>query len=39
VNVQGNARIFKKRANEDCAATERDANKAWRANEDYARPP
>jgi hypothetical protein len=40
VNFQGNARKISKRANEDYAATERDANKAriqkLRANENYA---
>jgi|AntAceMinimDraft_5_1070358.scaffolds.fasta_scaffold118528_1 hypothetical protein len=36
VNFKGNSRIIKKRANEDYAATKRDANKTRRSNEDYA---
>jgi hypothetical protein len=33
VNFQGNAHIISKRANKDHPASERDANKAWRAIE------
>jgi hypothetical protein len=36
LNLQGNARISKKRANEGHKTTKRDANKARRADEDYS---
>jgi hypothetical protein len=36
LNFQRKVRIIQKRAHEDYAATERDANKARRVNEDYA---